>query len=98
MTDDDFIDEVAGEGNRIAGGRAASVVEYVSLALADTPDAIDVEVRERRPNEVELWIHADRADVGRLIGRRGRVINALRQVARAAGSLDGERVQLDIAE
>jgi len=98
VSDDEFVDEFGGEGNRIAGGRASAVVEYVATTLADNPDAVDVEVRERRRNEVELWIHADRGDVGRLIGRRGRVINALRQVARAAGSVDGERVQLDIAE
>ena len=87
------------EGNRVGGARAAAVIEYVAIAFADNPDAIEIETRQRGSgSDVSLYIHADRGDVGRLIGRRGRVINALRQAARAAGAIDGERVQLDIAE
>ena len=93
----DELDDV--DANRVGGARAAAVIEYVATTLADNPDAIEVESRARgRDSDVALYLHADRSDVGRLIGRRGRVINALRQVARAAGSVDGERVQLDIAE
>lgn len=85
------------DGNRAPGARAAAVAEYVATSFADHPDAIEIETRERG-RDIAISIHADRGDVGRLIGRRGRVINAIRQVARAAGSIDGERVQLDIAE
>lgn len=85
------------EGNRAPGARAAAVAEFVATSFADHPDAIEIETRERG-RDVSISIHADRGDIGRLIGRRGRVINAMRQVARAAGSVDGERVQLDIAE
>jgi predicted RNA-binding protein YlqC (UPF0109 family) len=86
------------EANVVRGARAAAVAEYVATAFADNPDAVEIETRERGHNDVSIYIHADRGDVGRLIGRRGRVINAIRQVARAAGAVDGERVQLDIAE
>jgi uncharacterized protein len=112
--DDDFVDEIDEDeddddededvevvedvGNRARGQRAAAVVEYIATSFADNPDAIDVETTERGRNDVMIYLHADRGDAGRLIGRRGRVINAIRQVARAAGSLDGERVQLDLAE
>ena len=88
--DDDFEDEVAAEGNRIddevgaegnriVGARALAVVEHVTRNLADEPDAIEVDVEERR-DEVALLVHADPSDMGRLIGKRGRVIQALRQV------------------
>ncbi len=90
------VDEV--DANQARGLRAAAVVEYIATSFADNPDAIDVETSERGRNDVMIYLHADRGDAGRLIGRRGRVINAIRQVARAAGSLDGERVQLDLAE
>ena len=96
--DDDYEDEVGAEGNRIVGARARAVVEHVTRNLADDPDAIEVEVEERRGGEVLLLVHANPDDMGRLIGRRGRVIQALRQLVRAAGSADGVKANVDIAE
>jgi predicted RNA-binding protein YlqC (UPF0109 family) len=95
--DDDLDDEVGGEGNVIVGGRAQAVVEYVTRAIAEEPDAIEVDLVERR-GEVTLLVHADRSDMGRLIGRRGRVVQALRQVTRAAGAVEGIRANVDIVE
>jgi uncharacterized protein len=103
--DDDFVDEVAAEGNRIdeddapaAGSpRALAVTEYVTRNLADDPDAIEVDV-EGRGGEVALMVHANPSDMGRLIGKRGRVIQALRQLVRAAGTADGVKANVDIVE
>jgi predicted RNA-binding protein YlqC (UPF0109 family) len=97
LDDDDFEDEVAGEGNRIVGGSAKAVVEHVTRAIAETPDAVEVELVERR-DEVALLVHADPSDMGRLIGKRGRVVQALRQVTRAAGAAEGIKVSVDIIE
>jgi uncharacterized protein len=97
---DDDVDpnrEIGAEGNRIEGARARAVVEYVTSWLTDDPDAIDIELQERR-GEVKLLIHASPDDVGRLIGRRGRVIQALRQVTRAAGATEGIKASVDVAE
>jgi predicted RNA-binding protein YlqC (UPF0109 family) len=95
--DDDFEDEVAGEGNRIVGGTARAVVEYVTRYLAEEPDAVDVELTERR-GEIVLLVHASPSDMGRLIGRRGRVVQAMRQLTRAAGAAEGVRATVDVAE
>jgi uncharacterized protein len=95
--DDDYEDEVAGEGNRIVGGRARAVVEFVARNLAEEPDAVDVELEERR-GEVVLLVHASPSDMGRLIGRRGRVVQAMRQLTRAAGAAEGVRATVDVAE
>lgn len=105
--DDDFVDEIAAEGNRIdedddagagAGSpRALAVTEYVTRNLADDPDAIEVDVEERG-GEVALMVHANPSDMGRLIGKRGRVIQALRQLVRAAGTADGVKANVDIVE
>jgi predicted RNA-binding protein YlqC (UPF0109 family) len=95
--DDDFEDEVGGEGNLVAGARAQAVTEFLARELAEDSEAIDVTVSEAR-GEVTLLIHASPDDLGRLIGRRGRVIQAVRQVARAAGSIDGVRVGVEVAE
>jgi uncharacterized protein len=95
--DDDFEDEVAGEGNRIVGGRAKAVVEYIARYLAEEPDAVDVDLEERR-GEVVLLVHASPSDMGRLIGRRGRVVQAMRQLTRAASAAEGVRATVDVAE
>ena len=95
--DDDLEDEIGAEGNRITGTRARAVVEHVARSLADDPDAIEVELSERR-GQVMLLVHANPDDMGRLIGRRGRVIQALRQVARAAGAVEGVKATVDVAE
>ena len=100
--DDDFVDEVGAEGNRIdedpaGSARALAVTEYVTRNLADDPDAIEVDV-EARGDEVALMVHANPSDMGRLIGKRGRVIQALRQLVRAAGTADGVKANVDIVE
>ena len=97
--DDDFDDEdeVGGEGNRIVGARARAVVEHCARALTEDPDAIEVDIEERR-GEITLLVHANPDDMGRLIGRRGRVIQAMRQLTRAAGAAEGVRATVDVAE
>jgi uncharacterized protein len=95
--DDDLDDEIAPVGNRIVGAHARAVAEFVARNLADEPEAIDVVAEERR-GDVSLLVHASPADMGRLIGRRGRVIQAIRQVVRAAGASEGVRANVDVAE
>jgi predicted RNA-binding protein YlqC (UPF0109 family) len=100
--DDDFDDEdddleIGAEGNRIVGARARAVVEHVTRNVAEEPDAVDVEMHERN-GEVQLLVHASQADMGRLIGKRGRVIQALRQVTRAAAASEGVKATVDVVE
>ncbi len=96
--DDDFVDDdIAAEGNRILGARARAVVEHVARNVADEPEAVEVEIHERG-EEVQLLVHASQSDMGRLIGKRGRVIQALRQVTRAAGASEGIKATVDVVE
>jgi predicted RNA-binding protein YlqC (UPF0109 family) len=106
--DDDFEDEIApegnrldesigGEGNTISGARAQQVIELVARQLVDDPDGVFVDASERRDN-VAILIHTSPGDLGRIIGKRGRVIQALRQVGRAAGATEGVRVTVEVAE
>ena len=96
--EDGFDDEIAPEGNRITGGRTAAVVDHICRALVDDPDAVDIAVEERRSGDVNVIVHAGPGDVGRLIGKRGRVIQAIRQVARAAAASEGVRASVDVAD
>jgi predicted RNA-binding protein YlqC (UPF0109 family) len=95
--DDEFEDEIAGEGNRIVGARPRAVVEHVCRALVDDPELVDVEAHEAR-GQVTLTVHANPGDIGRLIGKRGRVIQAVRQLARAAAASEGLRATVDVAD
>lgn len=90
-------DEVGADGNRIAGAKARAVAEYVARELADVPDAVDIDAVEGA-DRVTLILHADSSDMGRIIGRRGRTIQALRQVVRAAGASEGSDVTIDTAD
>ena len=99
--DDDFEeeddDEIGAEGNRVKGARAKAVVELVARQLVDDPDGVFVDTTERSDN-VAILIHTSPGDLGRIIGKRGRVIQALRQVGRAAGATEGVRVTVEVAE
>ena len=98
IDDDDLDDEVGAEGNRVDGGaRAHAVTEFLARELVEDVEAIDVTASESR-GEITLLVHASPQDLGRLIGRRGRVIQAVRQVARAAGAADGARINVEVAE
>jgi predicted RNA-binding protein YlqC (UPF0109 family) len=91
-------DEIGAEGNRIVGGVPKGVLEYVARNIVDDPDGVFVETSERRGGEVELRLHVSPADMGKVIGRRGRVAQALRQVVAAAGTKEGVRASLDIVD
>jgi len=98
--DDDGVnsaDEIGAVGNRITGARAKAVIELVARQLVDDPDGVFVDATERS-NNVAILIHTSPGDLGRIIGKRGRVIQALRQVGRAAGSADGVKVTVEVAE
>jgi uncharacterized protein len=96
--EDDEVDEIAAEGNRIVGGVPKGVLEYVARNIVDDPDGVFVETSERRGGEVELRLHVSPSDMGKVIGRRGRVAQALRQVVAAAGTREGVRASLDIVD
>ena len=96
--EDDFEDdEIGAEGNRVTGARAKTVIELVARQLVDDPDGVFVDTTERSDN-VAILIHTSPGDLCRIIGKRGRVIQALRQVGRAAGATEGVRVTVEVAE
>jgi len=96
--EDDYDDDIAPEGNRAVGARARASVEHITRHLVDDPDGVFVDASERGGDLVALLVHASPGDLGRIIGKRGRVIQAIRQVARVAGSTEDVRVTVDVAE
>ena len=73
------------------------LVEYLTRALVDDPDAVSVEeVEENCDLVLEISVAED--DVGRVIGRGGRIANAIRTVAKAAAVREDRRVIVDILD
>ena len=70
-------------------------LDYVARSLVDNPDGVAVSVEER-DDEVELTLAVDEADMGRVIGRDGRIANAIRSLLRVMGTRQGVHVELDI--
>lgn len=70
-------------------------LEYVAKSLVDNPDAVQVDVEED-DDEVSLVLNVDQADMGRVIGRDGRIANAIRSLLRVMGARDGRHVELEI--
>jgi predicted RNA-binding protein YlqC (UPF0109 family) len=71
------------------------LVEYIAKSLVDDPTEVRVvEKQDRREIRIELKVAE--ADMGRIIGRNGRVANAIRALMRAAASRRGQRTSLDI--
>ena len=67
------------------------------MGLVDTPDAVTVTVDE--PDErgnVVYHLHVAEGDMGRVIGKQGRIAKAIRTVMKARATKDGVRVQVDI--
>jgi uncharacterized protein len=74
----------------------AELVEFLARSLVDDPDAVRVE-REERDDALVLHLHVAPEDVGKVIGRQGRIVRALRAVVRAGGVRENRRVLLEIA-
>jgi predicted RNA-binding protein YlqC (UPF0109 family) len=70
-------------------------LEYVARSLVDNPDEVRVEMDEEG-DEVSLVLHVEQADMGRVIGRDGRIANAIRSLLRVMGTRDGRHVELEI--
>ena len=73
------------------------LVEFLARALVDDPDAVEVEEFEE-DGDIVLEITVAEDDVGRVIGRGGRVANAIRTLAKAAAVREDRRVIVDIVE
>lgn len=84
-------------GGAAGGGRAQTVLEYLATSLVDDPDAVRVEEAPGRGG-TRLSLNVAPGDMGRVIGRRGHVAQAIRAVVRAAAASEGRDVSVDIVD
>jgi predicted RNA-binding protein YlqC (UPF0109 family) len=76
---------------------ARDVIETVAKALADAPQAVAVtETDHRGATLIEVTVEP--GDVGKLIGRQGRTIQAMRTIASLAGEREGKKITLEVRD
>ena len=75
----------------------AELLEWLARQLVDEPDAVSVESEERE-DAIVLRLRVAPEDVGKVIGRQGRIARALRSVVRAAGARADQRYLLEIVD
>ena len=76
----------------------AELVAELARRLVDEPDAVRVEEVEEADGTLLLRLHGAEGDVGKVIGRQGRLVRAMRTIVRAGGVDAGRRMQLEIVD
>lgn len=74
------------------------LLEFLASGLVDDPDAVSVEGFDEPNGSITLELTVADDEKGRVIGRGGRTISALRTVIRAMPNPDGQRVAVEIVE
>ncbi len=77
------------------GADTEGLVRYLVESLVDSPEAVEIAV-SRTDSAISFQITLDPEDVGKVIGRGGRIIKAIRTLARAAGSTEDLQVEVDV--
>ena len=73
------------------------LLDYLARRLVDEPDAVRVEEADE-DDALVLRLHVAPDDVGKVIGRQGRIARALRTLVRAGGAHEGRRIVLEIVD
>lgn len=80
------------------GDIVQKVVEYVSRQIVEEPDSVSVTIVEDGPDEVTAEVRAAKSDMGRVIGRRGRVAKSIRTLAQAAADEEGLQARVEFID
>ena len=73
------------------------LVEVIAIALVDDPESVVVNEREEKKTTV-LEVKVAEADMGKVIGKQGRIAKAIRSVVKAAAAKEDKKVIVDIMD
>ena len=73
------------------------LVEYIAHALVEDPSKVEV-IEVEEGDQVRIELKVAKEDMGRIIGKGGRVVNSIRVLLRVAAAREGKRVTLDVIE
>ena len=74
-----------------------ALLEYIAKSLVDCPEDVFV-TEEEGTNSLVLQLHVNESDMGKLIGKQGRIAKSIRAVMKAAASRDNKRVIVEIVQ
>ena len=74
------------------------LIEYLARSLVDDPNQVQVGQSRGGAGKIRLELRVSREDMGRVIGKGGRVANAMRVLLRVAAAREGKQVSLDVIE
>jgi uncharacterized protein len=74
------------------------LLEYLARSLVDQPDEVMVEGFDEEDGTIVLELHVADDEAGKVIGRGGRTVAALRVIMKAAAARDGNRVLVDVVD
>jgi hypothetical protein len=80
------------------GDIVENVVTYVVTQIVDDADSVQVEIVPDGDDAIVAEVRTAKSDMGRVIGRRGRVARAIRSVASVAGDEEGVAVEVDFLD
>lgn len=83
------------EERELPSDRVADLVEYIVCGLVDDEDAVSLDVTDSEGSSL-IEVTCSEADAGRVIGRKGRTIKAIRTLARALGQRVGTAVEVEV--
>ncbi len=87
----------AGNGRAVTLKDLESFVNYVVTALVDYPDEVKVTTKNE-DNASVIWISCRKEDTGKIIGKKGKTISALRALVFSAGSRMQSRIKVEVAD
>ena len=77
--------------------KVKDLIEYLARSLVDHPDQVEVQ-QKRSGGKIRLELRVAKEDMGRVIGKSGKVANAMRALLRVAAAREGKEVSLTIVE
>ncbi|MDD6485287.1 MAG: KH domain-containing protein [Clostridiales bacterium] len=72
------------------------VLEIIAKSLVDYPDQVDVKQIDNEDQTVTLELRVAESDMGKVIGKQGKIAKAIRVVVKAAASREGKKVSVEI--
>ena len=87
--------QLVDEEEEMASDKVADLVEYIVCGLVDDQDAVSLDVTDGEEGSL-IEVSCSEADAGRVIGRKGRTIKAIRTLARALGQRVGTDVEVEV--
>lgn len=76
----------------------AEFLKFLVSALVDAPEKVTIEERSGQEEMTWYYIHVDQADMGKIIGKGGKIIQAIRNVTRILAVKENKQIRIDLVE